>query len=415
MVYTPELADWEGRFMKKRSLILILMVLSLLLPLTSSSAATYYYVSGTSSVKLRESPSTNAAVKDSYRADFTVITYKKYDATWAYVHFSNGEAGYVMRKYLKASSTSTAYVTKDDTALRSGPATSFEKTSTLYQGDKVRVLTSGSTWSYVSGSAGTGYVKKSLLSSQSVPKSGNAGTPYKAYVVNANGRTVNVRRGPGTNNPVDGELAPGTEITVEHVNGSWSQITGPVSGWMMNRYISKTEPEPTPTLEPGTTPTPTKNPEAGKVRYLTAKSGSTVNIRRGPSEKGYAVAIALPIGTKVTLISSENGWSKIKSDKMVGSGYVKNQFLTSRVPGTTATPKPGETPKPTKEPFVSFSSVVINPNDRTVNVRTGPSTSYATITQLNPGTSVTVHDESGSWYKISFDGGSGWMMKDYIK
>ena len=100
---------------------------------------------------------------------------------------------------------------------------------------------------------------------------------------------------------------------------------------------------------------------------------------------------------------------------MVGSGYVKNQFLTSRVPGTTATPKPGETPKPTKEPFVSFSSVVINPNDRTVNVRTGPSTSYATITQLNPGTSVTVHEESGSWYKISFDGGSGWMMKDYIK
>ena len=56
--------------MKKRTLLLLLMVLTLVLPLVPASAATYYYVSGTSSVKMREKPNTDAAVKDTYRADF---------------------------------------------------------------------------------------------------------------------------------------------------------------------------------------------------------------------------------------------------------------------------------------------------------------------------------------------------------
>ena len=316
-----------------------------------------------------------------------------------------------MRKYLKSSSTSTAYVTKDNSAMRAGPATSFKQTATLYQGDKVRVLTSGSSWSYVSCSAGTGYIRKSLLSSKAVKRSGNAGTPYAAYVVNSAGRTVNVRSGAGTNYKVLGELDPGTAITVERVSGSWSKITGPISGWMMNTYISKNQPAPTPTLEPGTTPTP--KPASGKTRYITSANGKSVNMRHGPSEKGYAVKIQIPYGSKVTVLSSENGWSKVQYGTI--TGYVKNDFLTSREPGTTPTPKPGETPKPTKEPFVTFTGTVVNPSGRTVNLRKGPSTSYATITSIAPGEKVEVFDESGSWYKVTHGSDTGYMMKSFIE
>lgn len=395
--------------MKKRSFLLILMVLVLALPMTVASAATYYYVSGTSSLKIRELPDSNAKVLDSYRKDFAVVSYKKYDSNWAYVHFSDGAEGYVMRKYLKSSSTSTAYVTKDDSALRSGPAASFSETATLYQGDKVKVLTSGATWSYISASAGTGYVRKSLLSSSPVKKSGNAGTPYTAYVVNPNNRTVNVRRGAGKGYAVDGELSPGTEVTVEKVNGAWSLISGPVSGWMMTAYLSKTAPK----SGTGTAATPTKDPSAGKTRYITSPNGKSVNLRHGPSEKGYAVRATLDVGMAVTLVSSENGWSKVRSGVL--SGYVKNEFLTSRKPGTTATPKPGETPAPTKSPFKSFSATIFSGNGRKVNVRRDAGTGYATVTQIPSGEKVTVVAEKGKWYKINYGDISGYVMKEYVK
>lgn len=402
--------------MKKRSLLLFLMILSILLPLVSASAATYYYVSGTSSLRVRVSPSTDSSVVATYRADFAVVSYKKYNSSWAYVHFSDGGQGYVQRKYLKSVSSSTMYVKKDDTPMRSGPATSFAQTGTMFQGDKVKVITTGAAWSYVSGTAGTGYVKKSFLSSTAVKKSGNANVPYTAYVVNPSGRTVNVRKGPGKEYAVDVELDPGTQVRVEKISGSWSQISGPAAGWMMSSYLTKTAPEPTPTIEPGTTPTPTPVPKASKAtRYITSENGKAVNVRRGPSTKGYAVAIALPVGTKVSLISTEKGWSKITSNAMLGSGYVQTKYLTSVKPGTTATPKPGETPKPTKEPFVSFTAIVVNPNNNKVNVRMDAGKSYATITELSPGTTITVIGEKGSWYKIEFSGTKGYMMKEFVQ
>ena len=123
--------------MKKRSVLLVLLAVMITLPLFPASAATYYYVNGTSFLRIRELPDSGARVKDSYRQDFAVVSYKKYDANWAYVHFSDGAEGYVMRKYLKSSSTSTAYVTKDGASMRSGPSASFKQTATLYQGDKV--------------------------------------------------------------------------------------------------------------------------------------------------------------------------------------------------------------------------------------------------------------------------------------
>ena len=402
--------------MKKRSVLLLLLVLVLTvtsLPLTAANAATYYYISGTSYLKIREAPDSGALVLDSYRADFAVVSYKKYDSTWAYVHFSDGQKGYVMRKYLKSSTTSNAWVTTDDIPLRSGPAVTFQSTGTLFQGDKVRVLTRGAVWCYISGNAGTGYVKKSLLSNKAVKKSGNAAVPYTAYVQNPTGRTVNVRFGPGTNYGVDDELAPGTKVTVERINGSWSEISGPASGWMMSRYLTKTPPEPTPTLAPGETATPAPTKTTSSVRYITSPNGKSVNVRHGPSEKGYAVMFTLDVGTEVVLKHTENGWSYIYAG--FASGYVKNQYLTSRKPGTTPTPKPGETPEPTKAPFKSFKAYIYNENGRSVNIRQDAGTGYATVGQLKSGTKIKVMDEKGDWYYITDnDGITGYVMKQYV-
>ncbi|ACL76304.1 C40 family peptidase [Ruminiclostridium cellulolyticum] len=49
-----------------------------------------------------------------------------------------------------------------------------------------------------------------------------------------------------------------------------------------------------------------------------------------------------------------------------------------------------------------------------VNVRKGPNTSASIITKLS-NKRVSVLDKSSGWYKISFDGKTGWVSDDYIK
>ncbi len=404
--------------MKKRSVLLILLALIVILPIMvpySASAATYYYVSGTSSLKLREGPTTDSAVRGTYGTDYAVVSYKKYDKDWAYVHFSDGSGGYVMRSYLKASSTSVAYIRRDETSLRSGPAASYGETALLYQGDKVKLLTRGAAWSYISASAGTGYVLNSSLSESFIEKSGNANMPHPAWVTNPNGRPVNVRVGPSTKDAVAYEIDPGTEVLVVHADGSWSEISGPVSGWMMSRYLTEVPPAPMPSPAPGTDSLPTREPAKQKnIRYIDSPDGKSVNVRHGPSEKGYAIVATIADGAQVEVLSIENGWSKITGSGIT-SGWVKSKFLTSRKPGETPTPKPGETPTPPKEPFLEFKATVYNENNRPVNLREAPGTSYATVTQINPGQQVNVIDESGSWYKITYQNYTGWMKKEFIR
>lgn len=50
-----------------------------------------------------------------------------------------------------------------------------------------------------------------------------------------------------------------------------------------------------------------------------------------------------------------------------------------------------------------------------VNVRSGPGSSYRVVDCLDYGTAVTVTDQSnGSWYAITYDGGSGFMSAKYL-
>lgn len=48
-----------------------------------------------------------------------------------------------------------------------------------------------------------------------------------------------------------------------------------------------------------------------------------------------------------------------------------------------------------------------------VNIRTAPDTSSSVIEQLS-NSKVSILDKSNGWYKISFDGKTGWVCSDYI-
>lgn len=61
---------------------------------------------------------------------------------------------------------------------------------------------------------------------------------YTRYVKTNTGVGVNVRTGAGTGYSKITALADGTTVTVSETNGTWSRITGPVSGWVSSSYLS---------------------------------------------------------------------------------------------------------------------------------------------------------------------------------
>ena len=70
----------------------------------------------------------------------------------------------------------------------------------------------------------------------------NTSVNYTRYVATQS-LNLNVRSGAGTNYSIIGKLNKGTAVTVSQVNGGWSYITSPASGWVSNSYLSSSKVE----------------------------------------------------------------------------------------------------------------------------------------------------------------------------
>ena len=214
---------------------------------------------------------------------------------------------------------------------------------------------------------------------------------HTEYVRNPSGRTVNVRQGPSKDDVVLKELAPGTKVTVETINGKWSHISEPLDGWIMSRYIGEA---------------PAGKGSGGVIdstmtRYITSPNGKKVNARTGPGQKGYGVAAQLEPGTEVQLLSTKKGWSAVKYNGF--TVYIMSKYLTSTVPGSTP------------PSFASFDARIYSPNGKSVNMRVKADINSDRITQLEPWTNITVVGQYGNWYRIEYGISTGYVMKKYVR
>jgi len=162
--------------------------------------------------------------------------------------------------------------------------------------------------------------------------------------------SVNIRSGPSTSHSVVGSYAKGTKVT-----GSWTS-----SGWLKigtDRYIAGSVLVSSP-------------PTYGDVVRYTRTS---VNVRSGPSTS-HSVVGSYAKGTKVTGGWTSNGWLQIGSNR-----YIAGSVLVSSPPTSTQT-------------VTRFART-------TVNVRSGPSTSYSIVGSHSEGTELTGTLTSTGWLK----------------
>lgn len=95
--------------------------------------------------------------------------------------------------------------------------------------------------------------------------------------------TVNLRRGPSTENTIRATLAAGTKVSIQKVGDGWVYVTvGDKTGWVSSAYLSRSAPRPP---EPPKPPAPTQYPLAvygtlrnGQSAYFLLKDKTTSEV-----------------------------------------------------------------------------------------------------------------------------------------
>ncbi len=253
--------------------------------------------------------------------------------------------------------------------------------------------------------------------------------PDKPRVLAANskrlvvaGDSVNLRRGPGTNNEVVMNLDTGEEVLELAMVDGWSQVqtlgAARRVGWVSSGLLRH------------------KHPERGGSRSELVVTGSDVDVRATPAQDGL-VFLRVANGQRGTELERRGDWVRVRlQDKDQNEGWINKSFLswgTVRAPGDLARPTqqeatetaqtnvqdaPPETATETDllpQPTDSETQFVTSAGG--VNVRSGPGLDGTIAFKLEAGTLVQVLARQGSWTEVSVpDANSqrGWIRSDLL-
>lgn len=147
---------------------------------------------------------------------------------------------------------------------------------------------------------------------------------------------------------------------------------------------------------------------------VTTEAG--LRLRSEPSTSA-AIYKILSKGQSVTVLETMDDWYKVSVSGT--EGYVFADYLKVDQTEEAVTEEEVLTAKETSvqgnaaaEETESVQGVVTG---GTINVRKGPSTDYAKITTVCTGKAVTIEGSENGWYKISFDGTTGYILGKYVR
>ncbi|HSQ88286.1 SH3 domain-containing protein, partial [Romboutsia sp.] len=194
--------------------------------------------------------------------------------------------------------------------------------------------------------------------------------------------SLNVRSGPGTNYTVLFTVKKNDKVDINETSNGWYKIktSSGKEGWASSTYISKSN----------------SNDNSNESNILGEKKRVTVNRLNMRSGAGtsYRVIITLNKGDVLDVVSENNGWTKVKYNGRLG--YISSEYL---------------------EDIKSESSQEINKevNTDSLNVRSGPNTSYSIVGSLKKGEKVNVISERNGWSKIDYKGETAYTSSRYLK
>ena len=207
-----------------------------------------------------------------------------------------------------------------------------------------------------------------------------ANNAYASNIGTVTASSLNVRSGPSTSYTVVTTVKKNDKVNILQSSNGWYKIetSSGKQGWVSSSYISASN---------SNTNNSTNNNTQSNIAIVNTDG---LNFRNGAGTS-YSIIKVLNKCEKVEVISESNGWSKVKHDSRLG--YVASQYIDKATTNYT----------------------IKEVNTDGLNVRTGPSTSYATIGKLNKGTRVEVISESAGWSKINYNNKTAYVSSGYLK
>ncbi len=293
--------------------------------------------------------------------------------------------------------TKTGTVTASALNIRSGPSTSYSIVGYASKGNNLQILETSNGWYKVklsNGKIGWGSGKYINVSGES----SNTGTPSTSKTGTVTADALHVRTGPSTGHSKITKVYKGQNVDVLESSNGWHKIKTPSGhiGWSSGDYISLSG--GSDSGSGGSDSGNTDDSLAGKTGTVTA---SALNVRSGPSTSNGVIGTTYR-GNTVQIITSSNGWHKVKlSNGQVG--WVSGKYISLSGQGGGGDI---DTPSTGKTGTVTASAL---------NVRSGPSTSNSIVGKVYKGNSVEILDSSNGWHKVKLSNGQvGWASAQYI-
>ncbi|MCM3738106.1 SH3 domain-containing protein [Bacillus cytotoxicus] len=191
--------------------------------------------------------------------------------------------------------------------------------------------------------------------------------------------TLQIYSSPEATDSVIETITHSTPVTILEATNEWYKVHAHnKTGYVKKEAISLTK------------------PSYSENQYIV--NADALNVRSEPNTQSEIINV-LPNGKFVTVQEEQEGWYKVIHNGT--SGYVKKEFLSNIA-----------------QPLVKGITVqggssyyVATP---TLKVRSGAGTNAAAIGSLKNGTQVQVVGNEGTWYKIRYGSGYGYVAQHYI-
>lgn len=310
----------------------------------------------------------------------------------------------------KSQSTTKYTVNADVLRVRTGPSTSNDIMSRVYQGQTLNVIGQENGWYKININGKTGYVSGEFVNAgdsntASKPNDNTTVKPASGnYTVNVS--SLRVRTGPSTSHTQLGSLHKGQVV----------QVTGEVQDWFKINYSGQTAYISKDYVTKGgsNTDAPQDDQQQNNNNNVTVQPGGTyvvnatsLRVRTGPATYNSIIGGVLN-GQKLDVIGAENGWYKIKHNGKVG--YVSSEFVKFVKDGSsTSNPNP---PANNQNPSQGSGEYYVNAS--ALNVRSGAGSNYSVIGALPQGQKVQVLADEYGWSKINYNGRTGYVGTRYL-
>ena len=296
----------------------------------------------------------------------------------------------------RADCEGAATVTASALNMRSEATTDSSIVTCLPRGTVVLVTGSEGDWYQVSYQGNQGYMRSDYLT-----VSGTADANFGTGTIQ--GTDVRVRSGPDTSYSILGEEDTGMVLTVTGVSDSWLKVSyNGGTGYVKSTYLSLggSGTGSSSSAASGTAGISSDSSNVTAASGTGTIQGTDVRLRSGPSTS-HAILGSYDRGKTMSITGTVGDWYRVSCDG--SEGYVYKTYLST-----------GGTDSTAGDQTVTAMSDTAASTISAVHFRTGPDTSYTSMSVLYAGTGVTITGETGDWYRVSYNGSTGYIFKTYL-